>query len=49
MFSTEKQAAYYGLVRLLLEYAVGVTDPYTQKNVKKLDKVQRRAARFFHE
>ena len=41
-----KQAAYYGLVRPLLEYAVGVTDPYTQKNVKKLDKIQRRAARF---
>ena len=40
------KAAYYGLVRPLLEYAVGVTDPYTQKNIKKLDEVQRRAARF---
>ena len=36
------------VVRPLLEYAVGVTDPYTQNNVKKLDKIQRRAARILH-
>ena len=43
-----KQQAYFTLVRPLVEYASTRTvwDPHTDKNIKKLEMVQRRAARF---
>ena len=41
-----KNVAYNSLLRPSLEYACSVWDPYTQANVDKLEKVQRRAARF---
>ena len=41
-----KQQAYFTLVRPLVEYASTVWDPHTDKNIKKLEMVQRRAARF---
>jgi hypothetical protein len=41
-----RRAAYLTLVRPQLEYAAAVWDPYTSKEIEKLEKVQRRAARF---
>ena len=41
-----KQQAYFTLVRPLVEYASTVWGPHTDKNIKKLEMVQRRAARF---
>ena len=41
-----KQQAYFSLVRPLLEYSSNVWDPHTHKNIKKLEMVQRRAARY---
>ena len=41
-----KEAAYLGLVRPLLEYASQAWDPYTDNLSNKIDKIQRRAARF---
>ena len=41
-----KQQAYYTLVRPLVEYASTVWDPHTKRNTKKLEMVQRRAARY---
>ena len=41
-----KQQAYFTLVRPLVEYPRTVWDPHTDKNIKKLEMVQRRAARF---
>jgi hypothetical protein len=41
-----KERAYKALVRPLLEYSSSVWDPYTQKNIDKIEAVQRRAARF---
>ena len=40
-----KQQAYFTLVRHLVEYASTVWDPHTQRNIKKLEMVQRQAAR----
>ena len=40
-----KSVAYNSLVRRHLEYAVPVWDPYTKKNIDKLEMIQRRAAR----
>ena len=41
-----KTLARFGLVRPLLENAATVWDPYTDKNIRKIEKVQRRAAHF---
>ena len=41
-----KNVAYKSLVRPSLEYACSVSDPCTQTNVDKLEKVQRKATRF---
>ena len=41
-----KKLGYKALVRPVLEYCCCVWDPHLQKNINKLEKVQRRAARF---
>ena len=41
-----KQQAYFSLVRPHAEYASAVWDPYTNKNVRQVEMIQRRAARF---
>ncbi len=41
-----KACAYTSLVRPHLEYCGSVWDPYTQRNIKRLEGVQHRAARF---
>lgn len=41
-----KAQCYETLVRPTLEYASTVWDPYTQRNIKAVEAVQRRAARF---
>ena len=41
-----KQQMYFALVRPILEYASVVWDPHTLAEIKKLEMVQRRAARF---
>ena len=44
--STVKDKCFKSLVRPIMEYAFCVWDPHTQRNINKLDMVQRRAARF---
>ena len=41
-----RSRAYKALVRPQIEYATTVWDPHTQNNIKKLEMVQRRAARY---
>lgn len=41
-----KTLAYFTLVRPIIEYAAPVWDPHTQRNIYKIEMVQRRAARF---
>ena len=41
-----KTTAYFTLVRPHLEYACTVWDPYTQQDIKQIEAVQRRAARY---
>ena len=41
-----KETAYISLVRSLLEYSCSVWDPYHEKDIEKIEKVQRNAARF---
>ena len=41
-----KEIAYKALVRPILEYSSTVWDPASQKHIKNLEKIQRRAARF---
>ena len=41
-----KELGYKALVRPILEYARSVWDPYEEKDIQKIEKVQRRAARF---
>ena len=41
-----KEAAYKGLVRLVLEYGSSVWDPHTPGLQEELEKIQNRAARF---
>ena len=42
-----KMQAHHSLVRPHLEYACSVWDSHTQKNIQSIEKIQRRAARFF--
>ena len=44
--SNIKEKAYKVFVHPLLEYAASVWDPYSQKNIAKIEAVQRQAARF---
>ena len=41
-----KALAYQSIVRPTLEYSATIWDPFTQKNISKLERVQRSAARF---
>ena len=41
-----KSTAYIAMVRSILEYGSIVWDPYLQRDVQRIEKVQRRAARF---
>ena len=41
-----KESAYQTLVRPHLEYASSAWDPYTDKNIKMIERIQKKAARF---
>ena len=42
-----KEACFKTLARPMVEYASVIWDPFTEENIKKLEMVQRRGARFF--
>ena len=44
--SSIKEVAYKTLVHLILEYSSSVWSPHTKSNIHKIEKVQRRAARW---
>ena len=44
--SKTKELAYFSLVRPHVEYCSTIWDPYTAKNINKIEMVQRRGARF---
>lgn len=41
-----KATAYFSLIRSTIEYCSTIWDPFTVKNIKALEKIQRRSARF---
>ena len=41
-----KETAYFAMIRSCLEYSCAVWDPFRQKDIDKLNKIQRSAARF---
>ena len=43
-----KILAYQSIVRPTIEYAASIWDPFTTKNISKVEKIQRSAARFVH-
>ena len=45
---TLKETAYTSLVRSVLGYSSTVWDPYLQKDIDRLESIQRRAARFVY-
>ena len=44
--AVSKKTAYLALVRSTMEYGASVWDPPLEKNIYKLEKIQRKAARF---
>jgi len=46
--SNTKSLAYMSLVRPILEYGAACWDPYREGQIRALDRVQKRAARFAH-
>ena len=46
--SAAKERAYMGLARPITEYATTAWSPHTQKDIQRVESVQRRAARFVH-
>ena len=41
-----RETAYFSLVRSSLEYSLAIWDPFRQKDIDKLENIQRSAARF---
>ena len=46
--SHTKSLAYMTLVRPILEYGAACWDPYREGQIRELDRVQRKAAKFAH-
>jgi hypothetical protein len=43
-----KKLAYLQLVRSTIEYSASIWDPHLQKDIDKLEVIQKKAARFIH-